>query len=138
MVQIEAIATARSARRTADFMIVSPDWVGLSAEIRYSARYARKPGALPIFLWVPPQITATPFPCWASRAPGPLVRARAAAPTASAGPRAPVHRAAARRPGRLATAQRSYAVHPHLIDTGRELMRALVGRVILNGRGIEH
>src|SRR6516225_3932849 len=138
MVQIEAIATARSARRTADFMIVSPEWVGLSAEIPYSARGAREPGGLPIFSCVPPLDHGNCVPALASRAPGPLVRARATAATAATGPCAPVYCAAARRPGRLTPAQRPYAVHPHLIDTRCKLMRALVGGAILNGRGIEH
>src|SRR5215469_744912 len=137
MVQIEAIAT-RSAGRTADFMIVSPEWVGLSAEIRYSARGACEPGGLPIFSCMPPPDHGNSVPALASRAPGPLVRARATAASAGAGPRAPAYRAAACRPGRLTPAQCPYAVHPHLIDTRCELMRALVGGVILNGRGIEH
>src|SRR5439155_2969811 len=73
-----------------------------------------------------------------SLAPGPVPRAGATAAASRAGPRPSAHGPTAGSAGGLAMTQRLHSVHPHLIDAGSQLLRTLVGRVILNGLRIEH
>src|SRR5262249_35007830 len=71
-------------------------------------------------------------------APGPVLGAGAATAAARRlAPGAAAHRAAARGTRGLPPAQRTHAVHPHVLDAGRELLRLLVGGVILDRLGIE-
>src|SRR6185312_5153716 len=73
-----------------------------------------------------------------SLAPGPVTGRGAAAAAGGPAPGAPAHRASARGARRLAAAQRPHAVHPDVVDARGELLRLLVGGVILDRVRVEH
>src|SRR3984957_4873895 len=77
------------------------------------------------------------LPAFRSRVPSPLRAAAAAAALRRAGPGATAYNAAAPLAGRLTLFQRLHAVHPYVLDACGELLRLLVGGMILDGLGIE-
>src|SRR5579872_4729935 len=70
--------------------------------------------------------------------PGPIATAGATAAVWSSSPGTPAHGAAAPIAGGFSILERLHAVHPHVGDTSGQLMRLVIGGVILHGGRIEH